>query len=112
METKYYADVLMSKFKYCINMKEYKNAKRILLAVINSFYESNYVIETYFNNLEVDILSITKDYNNLNQQELKDLLELVRSYNEVTKILKEFRYINKKLNTRDIELNINKLIKF
>lgn len=112
METKYYADLLMSKFKHYINMKEYKNAKRILLAVINSFYESNYVIETYFNNLEVDILNITKDYNNLNQQELKDLLELVRCYNEVTKILKEFRYINKKLNTRDIELNINKLIKF
>ena len=112
METKYYADILMSKFKYCISMKEYKNAKRMLLAVINSFYESNYVIETYFNNLEIDILNITKDYNNLNQHELKDLLELVRCYNEVAKILKEYRYINTKLNTRDIEININKLIKF
>lgn len=112
METKYYADILMSKFKYCISMKEYKNAKRILHAVINSFYESNYVIETYFDNLEVDILNITKDYNNLNQHELKELLELVRCYNEVVKILKEFRYINTKLNTRDIEININKLIKF
>ena len=112
METKYYADILMSKFKYCISMKEYKNAKRMLLAVINSFYESNYVIETYFNNLEVDILNITKDYNNLNQHELKELLELVRCYNEVAKILKEYRYINTKLNTRDVEININKLIKF
>ena len=84
----------------------------MLLAVINSFYESNYVIETYFNNLEIDILNITKDYNNLNQHELKDLLELVRCYNEVAKILKEYRYINTKLNTRDIEININKLIKF
>ena len=52
-------------------MKEYKNAKRMLLAVINSFYESNYVIETYFNNLEIDILNITKDYNNL-IEELKN----------------------------------------
>ena len=112
METKYYADILMSKFKYCISMKEYKNAKRMLLAVINSFYESNYVIETYFNNLEIDILNITKDYNNLNQHELKELLELVRCYNEVAKILKEYRYINTKLNTRDVEININKLIKF
>ncbi len=28
-------------------------------------------------------------------------------YNEVDKILKEFRYLNTKLNTRDIEININ-----